>query len=253
MNSTDLYKTLSKIGIKRTDTVMIHGDAIVSTQLSLNKFDQNVLNSYINMLIDFFYPNGTMIVPSFSYNMSKERVFDKLNTPSEVGMFSEAFRNKPNVLRSNHPIFSVCSIGKNSKNLTNYNLGDCFGKNSFFDLFTKLNGKIICMGCPLERITYLHFAEQKHKVHYRYIKNFNCAYRENKKNKNVKIAYYVRDLNKNASLDFKFFTPKIKNIMKKANFGRFEFTSIDANKLLNKSKILIKKYPDILVGSKSEV
>ena len=127
MNSTDLYKTLSKIGIKRTDTVMIHGDAIVSTQLSLNKFDQNVLNSYINMLIDFFYPNGTMIVPSFSYNMSKERVFDKLNTPSEVGMFSEAFRNKPNVLRSNHPIL-VFSIGKNSKNLTNYNLGDCFGK-----------------------------------------------------------------------------------------------------------------------------
>ena len=40
MNSTDLYKTLSKIGIKRTDTVMIHGDAIVSTQLSLNKFTQ---------------------------------------------------------------------------------------------------------------------------------------------------------------------------------------------------------------------
>ncbi len=253
MNYQDLYKTLIKLGLKRTDTVMIHGDAIVSTQLNSTKFDKEILNSYLNMLIDFFYPHGTLIVPTFTYNMTSDKPFDKLNTPSEIGMFSETFRKKPNILRSNHPIFSVCGLGKHSKKLTNYNLNDCFGSNSFFDLFTKLNGKIVCMGCQLERITYLHYVEQKYKVHYRYIKNFLCAFKENNKKKKIKVKYYVRDLNKNASLDFKYFSPKIKNIMKKSKFGRFEFTSIESKKLLKKTKILIKNYPNILVGSKSEI
>ena len=48
---------------------MIHGDAIVSTQLSLNKFDKMFL-ILINMLIDFF-TQITMIVPSFSYMQKK--------------------------------------------------------------------------------------------------------------------------------------------------------------------------------------
>ena len=253
MISLNLKNSLLKLGLKRTDVVMIHGDAIVSTQLKLKKINQNILNLYIDMLIDFFYPGGTLIVPTFSYNMKSDDLFDKYNTPSRIGMFSETFRKKPGALRSNHPIFSVSSIGKHSKKLTNYNLKDCFGKNSFFDVFTKLNGKIVCMGCQLEAITYLHYIEQKYKVHYRYKKMFSCAYKENIKKKNIQISYYVRDLNKNASLNFKFFRPKIKKIINISKFGRFEFTSIESKKLLKKTKNLLKKYPEILIGGKSAI
>ena len=253
MISSDLKKSLFKLGLKKSDVVMIHGDAIVSTQLKLKKTGHNFLNSYLDMLIDFFSPSGTLIVPTFSYNMTTDKIFDKYKTPSRIGMFSETFRKKKDVVRSNHPIFSVSCVGKYSKKFIDYNLSDCFGKNSFFDIFTKLNGKIICMGCPLEAITYFHYIEQKYKVHYRYKKIFSCAYREKFKKKNIQISYYVRDLNKKASLDFKFFRPKIKNIIEVSNFGRFEFTSIESKKLLKKSKILLQKYPDIFVGGDNEV
>ncbi len=253
MNTTDISKSLSKLGLKRTDTVMIHGDAIVSTQLNLKKFEKDILNLYLDILIDYFYPNGTIVIPTYTYNMTNNKVFDKYKSPSKIGLFSESFRMKQNVIRSNHPIFSVSSIGKFSKKLTNYNLEDCFGKNSFFDIFTKLDGKIVCMGCPLERITYLHYVEQKFKVDYRYLKKFSCAYREKNQIKKIKISYYVRDLNKSASLDFKFFSKKIKNIIKNSKFGRFNFSSIESKALLKKSKLLIKKYPHILVGNKSEI
>ncbi len=253
MISPDLKKSLFKLGLEKTDVVMIHGDAIVSTQLKLKNSKDNFLNSYLDMLIDFFCPKGTLIVPSFTYNMTTNKIFDKYKTTSKIGMFSEAFRKKKNVIRSNHPIFSVCSIGKHSKQITNYDLSDCFGKNSFFDIFTKLNGKIICMGCPLEAITYFHYIEQKYKVHYRYNKIFSCIYREKFKKKKIQISYYVRDLNKNASLDLKFLRPKIKNLIKVSNFGRFEFTSIESKKLLKKSKTLLKQYPDIFVGEKHAI
>jgi len=253
MFSNQIHSTLTKLGLKKNDVVMIHGDAIVSAQLKIKEFEEDPLNFFLNSLIDYFYPNGTIVVPAFSYCMNEDKLFDKLYTQSEVGLFSEKFRKKKNILRSNHPMFSVCAIGKYSKNLTEYNLLDCFGKNSFFDIFTKLNGKILCLGCPLERITYFHYVEQKFKVHYRYMKKFSCAFKNNDKIIKTKISYYVRDLNKNASLDFRYFTPKIRNILKVTKFGRFKFQLIEANKLLKQSKILLKKYPNILVGNKDAI
>ncbi len=253
MKSIDIHKTLKKLKIKKNDVVMLHGDAIVAAQMSINKFETRPLNFFLNSLMEYFIPDGTLVVPAFSYCMNKKNIFDKEISKSEVGLFSEEFRNKINVSRSNHPMFSVSVFGKHVENLTSYNLKSCFGKDSFFDKFTKLSGKIICMGCPLERITYIHYIEQKCKVHYRYLKNFECAYKDKKKIKKIKISYYVRDLSKNASLDFKFFYPKIKSIINETNFGRFKVSSIHAKKLIKETSKLLKKYPDILVGSKNEV
>ena len=252
MNIEDLYKSLKILGLKRNDLVLIHGDAIVSTQLNSSNFENESLNFFLNCLIDYFYLEGTIIVPSFSYNMNEKNVFDKNTTKSQVGLFSEKFRNKKNVIRSNHPIFSVCAIGKKSKHLTNYDLSDCFGKKSFFDLFTKMNGKILTLGCSLENGgTYFHYLEQYYGVSYRFIKKFSCAYREKNKVKKQKIKYYVRYLDRKAALDFKYFTPKIKKILKSTNFGRFKFQLFESQKLLKITKNILKKHPYILVGDKS--
>ena len=253
MKSNEIEKFLKKLGIKNDDLVMIHGDAIVAAQLSVNQYDNNPLSYFLNSLIEYFIPNGTLVVPTFTYCMNENDIFDKNENKSQVGLFSEEFRKKKNVIRSNHPMFSVGIVGKHTEKLTNYNLSDCFGKDSFFDKFTKLNGKIICLGCPLERITYIHYIEQKCKVHYRYIKDFNCAFKDNGKTKKIKISYYVRDLNKNASLDFKYYYPKIKKIIKESNFGRFKASAIDVKKLSNATKLILKNYPDILVGNKNGI
>ncbi len=253
MDINEFHKNLKLLGLKKSDTVMIHGDAIIATQLNLSKFSNDPTNLLLDILIDYFYPNGTIIVPTFSYNMNYKNVFDNLNSKSEVGLFSEKFRKKINVKRSDHPIFSVSAIGKKTNFLTNYNLKDCFGKNSFFDRFYKINGKILCLGCPMERITFIHYIEQKIGVNYRYIKNFQCAYKKANKLKKLKIKFYVRDLNKHASFDFKYFYPKIKKIIKVLNFGRFKCYSIESQKLFKNTKKLIKKYPEILVGDKNEI
>ena len=251
MNSSELHRSFKKLGLKKDDLVLIHGDAIVSTQLNIRNFENDPLNFFLNSLIDYFYTHGTIVVPSFSYNMTEKNVFDRDNTKSKLGLFSERFRNKKNVIRSNHPIFSISAIGKDASILTNYDLSDCFGKNSFFDIFTKMNGKILVLGCSLERGgTYFHYLEQYYGVSYRYMKKFSCAYIKNKKIKKKKINYYVRYLDRNAALDLKYFIPKVKNIIKSVNFGRLKFQLFESQKLLKVSKKLLKKYPNILIGAK---
>ena len=46
MISPDLKKSLLKLGLEKTDVVMIHGDAIVSTQLKLKNSRDNFLKSH---------------------------------------------------------------------------------------------------------------------------------------------------------------------------------------------------------------
>ena len=74
-----------------------------------------------------------------------------------------------------------------------------------------------------------------------------------KKIKKKKIKYYVRHLDKNAVLDLKYFIPKVRNIIKFTNFGRFKFQLYESQKLLKASKKLLKKYPNILIGDKVKV
>ena len=57
MFSNQVHSTLKKLGLKKSDVVMIHGDAIVSAQLKIKKFEEDPLNVFLNSLIDYFYPS----------------------------------------------------------------------------------------------------------------------------------------------------------------------------------------------------
>ena len=163
----NLFKSLN---IKFSDVIMLHVDSIVVTQLKNLKNNLSLIDNFINCLEDYFLPNGGIVVPTFSYSLNKNNIFDPLKTPSKVGMFSEKFRLLKKSIRSNHPIFSISILGSKAKRLLNSDISTSFGKNSFFDKFYKMNGKIVCMGCDLNRITFTHYVEQKLKVKYRYLK-----------------------------------------------------------------------------------
>ena len=76
-----------------------------------------------------------------------------------------------------------------------------FWKNSIFGLFHKLNVKIVCLGCDIDRITFTHYVEEFYKVYYRYNKIFNI-YLKNKK-KTISTNYYVRKSNIKNNIDLK--------------------------------------------------
>jgi aminoglycoside N3'-acetyltransferase len=79
MISKDIITVLQKIDVNHNDVVMIHADAIVAEQYNLNFYEHDMLNYIINILIDFFLPTGTIVVPTYTYSFTTNEIYDVIN------------------------------------------------------------------------------------------------------------------------------------------------------------------------------
>jgi len=109
-------------------------------------------------------PEGTLLMPTFSYNYSgiwKVQPYDAATTPGcENGILSETFRKMPGVLRSNNPTYSVAVWGKYAQELTE---GSCdatgLGHGSSYENACKLGAWILLLNVGNNRNSMLHYAE----------------------------------------------------------------------------------------------
>lgn len=241
MVKKNLIKLLKKAKLKDTDTVMIHVDTAFATQFK-NKKPKNKINYLIKILTEYF-KKGIILIPTFSYSFTKNEVFDPINTKSDVGIFSEIFRKKKNVFRTNHPNFSFAIKGDHAKNYLKCKIDDAFGKRTVFDLFKKRNGKIICLGCDFNRITYVHHVEQLFGVKYRYLKNFYGKILIKKKIRYINSKYFVRKIKIVKETDLKLLKNKTSanKSLFEAEFGRLPFYCIEAKEFYNNSIQLLKR------------
>ena len=234
----EIKNIFKKIGIKKNDTVILHGDAGVVAQLKTKK---NKLNFFFDKLIQILGKNGNILVPAFTYSSCKKKYFDKKKDNSEIGLFSEVFRKRKKVRRTEHPIFSFCVHGKKFSYFNKASLSTCFGKNSIFELFLKSNAKILCLGCSLDRITFTHYAEELIKVDYRFYKIFKIFCKANRKI--ISTEYFVRkpNIRNNINLDILYKYLKKKNRIKENNFGRYKVISVQSKSFFKSCLELLKK------------
>jgi len=252
-DSLNLKKKLSSLNISNSDFVMLHVDSAVCAQYESGTNKEKV-NFFCNELLEFFKPNGTIVVPTFTYSFTQKKIFNPKTTESKVGYFSEIFRKKNGVLRTTHPIFSVAVKGKFEKKILNCSIKDCFGDKTFFDFFHKKNGKIICIGCDLDRITFIHYLEQKIMVPYRYFKKFDGVIINKRKKEKINTRYFVRNLKSDLITDLSIFEKrKYNKFVKKVKLGRFYLKSISAKNLFRLGKNLINKDSLALVKKNDKI
>ena len=244
MDSEKIKFSLKKCGLKKSDTIVLHADAGVAAQIITS--EKNKLNYLINLLLKYVGNRGNIIVPTFTYSACKNNSFEK-NDQSEVGLFSETFRKLKKVKRTDHPIFSFAIFGKKFGYFNKADIKTCFGKNSIFGLFHKLNVKIVCLGCDIDRITFTHYVEEFYKVYYRYNKIFNI-YLKNKK-KTISTNYYVRKSNIKNNIDLKRLNKYLvkKKRIKISNFGRYNLIAINSKDFFLSCVGLLKKNKKSLI------
>jgi aminoglycoside 3-N-acetyltransferase len=156
-NKNDIINNIISLGIKTTDTLLVH-----SSMKSIGDVEggaDTVVDAFIECL-----KNGMLVFPTHSWAKINDEynVFNVLTEPSCVGILSNLFLKRPNVLRSWHPTHSVAAIGKDAeafisgeeKSDTPCPRTGCWGK-----LYDR-KAKILFLGCSLKSNTFLHGVEE---------------------------------------------------------------------------------------------
>jgi len=118
----------------------------------------------IRAMLDRLGPEGTLMMPTFSYcylHHPRGKVYDPASTPGVLnGILSETFRQMPGVLRSNNPTYSVVVCGKYAEKLSSGSQDNAgLGHGSSYENALKLGAKILLLNVGNNRNSMLHYAE----------------------------------------------------------------------------------------------
>ncbi len=252
LNSNDISNIFKENGIKKGDNIFLHVDAFVTAFVQGSSAEKKI-DTLIDSIIDFIGPSGTLVLPTFTYSSTKNEVYDSNQTPSEVGIVTEYFRKRKNVLRSSNPIFSVASVGKLSENFKNSSITDCFGDGTCFDLMYKNNFWIVTLGCSFDRVTFIHYVDQFNNVSYRYFKNFKSFIINDSKKIESNISYFVRNLDRKSSVNLNHLKLKLDEyrFLNKDQIGRANFLAVKSVDFFNiaSEMITLKENIHIIEGN----
>ena len=189
----------------------------------------------VDELLELFTKKGiTFLIPSFSYTTNGKFYLNK--TKSKVGFLANyVLKNKKiKTHRSEHPLFSFVSVGKNFKIVTKIGKA-AFGKHS---LHARLYGKncyfLYFFRSLKDGNTLIHHIESMYKANYRFEKKFSTKVYNGKKYIGKNYSAYLKK-NVNDKRYFFNFKKVLKKIMKKKY--------IKINKF-KKSEIAILRYDD---------
>ena len=164
----DVTRAARQVGIEPGDTVMFH------SSLSSMGTVQHGPDTVIDGFLDAVGPEGTVAVPTLC-NWApdeQERVFERWNptsSPSYVGAITEAFRRRPEAVRSDHATHSVAAIGARAVELTadhgtrGFRHGP-FGNRAFAEVspwerFYRWNAAYCFIGVTFQVNTMVHYVE----------------------------------------------------------------------------------------------
>lgn len=153
----DLIKAIKDIGIKPTDTLLIH-----SSMKAVGEVEgggDTVIDAFMECLKD-----GLLIFPTHTWEQINNdyNIFYPETEPSCVGILGNLFMKRPNVIRSLHPTHSVAAYGADAKE---YVKGEensetpCAREGCWGKLYDR-GAKILFLGCSLKSNTFIHGVEE---------------------------------------------------------------------------------------------
>lgn len=245
----DVTDAFRQCGVAPGDTLMLHSDAIVAAQFAGGLAAAARIDMLIDAVLAALGSDGTLVMPTFTYSFTRGEDFDPAASPSTVGAVTERFRRRPGVRRSANPLFSVAAFGRLAPDFAASAAEDCFGPGSAFDLLLHHDGVIACLGCALDRITFVHYVEQREKVDYRYLKRFEGAILRDGAREAAAVDYLVRDLSRETPTDLGRLAERLRATgrLRSAPVGRFGLAVVAARDFLDAAGGLLAEDPAALI------
>ena len=160
---SDLVRDLLALGVRPGDLLMVH-----SSLRSIGFVDGGP-ESVVDALLQAIGPQGTLVVPTFTYPTAgnPEFVFDPAHTPSQMGAISEAARRRPQAHRSIHLAHSIAAIGALAQTIATSGGASGWDAHSPMGQVFNRNGRYLLLGVPYQNLTAMHLCEVWLELPYR--------------------------------------------------------------------------------------
>lgn len=179
----DIIFDLKLNGFKSTDNLMLHS--------SLKSFGNIIGQDIIDAFIEYIN-EGLVMLPTHTWSFMKndEQVLDLNEANSCVGALTNIALKTPGFKRSFHPTHSICAYGKDKEKYLALDLNSKtpVDPNGCFGSLWKIGTKILFLGAPLSKITFVHSIEEEMNVNDRFTEHiYHFFSRDNDKT----VEYYM--------------------------------------------------------------
>lgn len=133
----------------------------------------------LDSLLDALGEEGTLLLPLFNFDFTRGVLFDICHTPSHMGALTEIARQRNGAVRTGHPIYSFCALGRQADAFRGVDNHSGYGADSPFGILRALGGKIGVLDLEDQNSqTFYHHVEEMLEVDYRYHKTFTGPYKD---------------------------------------------------------------------------
>lgn len=169
-NKNTLVNAFESVGIKEGDTVFSHVSLGRLGFPEEGRAEKDACSVLYEAFREVLGPSGTLLVPTYTYSLGRQELFDLDKSPSTIGPFTEFFRCQSGVIRSREPMLAVSGIGPRALPLFNNLPKTCYGPDSLYDRMMKERVKICTVGLGLYWATFRHHIEEMANVPFRFNK-----------------------------------------------------------------------------------
>lgn len=161
----DLVRDIRDSGVTPGSLLALH-----SSMKSIGPVDGGS-NTVIDAFLEALGPDGTLMVPTFTYGPAHQgQPFDPRTSEPVTGLIPRTFWRRPDAVRSVAPVHSVAAIGRRAQDLTRDHLyTTTLGRNSPFHRLAEWEGYVMLLGCNHNSNSLIHVAESLAEIPYIYV------------------------------------------------------------------------------------
>lgn len=168
---------VEKLHVKKGESIWLSSELIrlaVICKKGGVTFDASRL---INAFVDALGENGTLIIPTFSFDFTNKHYYDICNTKGVTGALGNVALGRPDFKRTSHPVHSFAVWGRDAEMLCLMSNSHSFGADSPFEYCVSNKVHQIILGTDYcHSMTFIHYAETTCGVPYRFSKTFTGTY-----------------------------------------------------------------------------
>jgi len=168
-----------RMGIPRGAKLLLTADLTRIAWLLRKEGVSKVPRLFLDAFLDHVGPEGTVVIPTFNYDLRNGERYDKERSPTISGTLGQAALAHPAFERTAHPLHSFAVAGALKERFLSANDPSSFGATSSFALFREQGFQLLGIDMHLNyAFSYFHHVEELEQVPYRRWRTLRINYSE---------------------------------------------------------------------------